>query len=289
MLPHRTAHTVFNRSRRLKPFLEQEPVASQTQTPNAQSIPKPPKTYALWTQEEDQLTKSLRESGKSWAEIARNLPDRSAKSCKGRYYDHLRDSQGPLKVALPWEEWEERLLVSGYYAGLRWKAIAKPINGRTMNGALNHWNVYFRSLDQDEPWTSEELALLVHRRQGGSDWDEISQEFSGHTSNACRTQWYKETEGIQGSANHQGNYDTWSAEEVEILVALYNTIGPRWQEICKHIPGRTATACCTWLRTKCTEEHGVGGPPSEYWKEFFMGKLHSEDAHLPRCFKLMIA
>lgn len=286
MLPHRTAYTVFARWSRMKPSLEHDTAASQTQSPNAPSIPKPAKTCTPWTPEEDQLTKSLRESGKTWAEVAEHLPNRSAKSSAQRYNEHLRDSRGPPKIPLPWEEWEERLLVSGCYAGLRWKEIARS-TGRTINGASNHWNQYFRSLDQDEPWTPEELALLINLRQGGSDWDEISQDFPWHTPNACRTQWYKEKEGIQGPSNHQGNYDSWSAKEVEILVALYNTIGPRWQEICKHIPGRTAIACSLCFHTKCTKEDGVGGPPSEYWTEFFMGKSQSGDLHLPRCFKLI--
>lgn len=44
------------------------------------------------------------------------------------------------------------------------------------------------------------------------------------------------------------------------MIALYNTIGPRFQEICKHIPGRTEDACHRWLH-KCTEEDGGRGVP----------------------------
>ena len=145
---------------------------------------------------------------------------------------------GPHKKnGLQWEEWEERLLVSGHYAGLTWTEVTKSITGRTLFGCRSCWCEHFRSADQDEPWTSEELALLEYLRWEGSGWDQIGQELPEHSSNDCRMQWYRETEGIQGPSSHQGLNDTWSAEEIKVLVALHNTIGPRWQEICKHIPG----------------------------------------------------
>ncbi len=202
--------------------------------------------------------------------------------------DVIKPEGKPTKKRAPqWEEWEERLLVSGYYAGLSWEDIAKSTTGRSLNGCRYHWDDYFHSANQDEPWTSEEVALIADLRREGNDWDEISKELPGHTTNACRTQWYKETESIQGPSNHQGNNDTWSAEEQGVLISLYNTIGPRWEEIRKHIPGRTETACRSFFKIKCWKEHGVGGPPSEYWEEFFMSKLHPRSPHSPRCFKLI--
>ena len=288
MLPPRTAYSVKNRWTQGKLFLDprtQDAVATQTQSSETPSVPRAVKTYNHWEKEEEQLLKSLRESGKSWADIATRLPNRSAKGCRTRWCGTLHKRQGPKSAAksgLQWEEWEERLLVSGYYAGLSWKEINEPITGRTVHGCKNQWTAHFDSPDQDEPWTSEELARLAYLRREGSGWDKVSQELPGHTSNACRTQWYKEAEGIQDPSNHQGVNDTWSAEEVEVLVALYNTIGPRWQEICKHIPGRTEEACRTWLKTRCTKADGVGGPPSEFWEDFFMSKLGPRNLCWPR-------
>ena len=261
MLPPRTAGSVRAQWYRfLKP--ESQDTASTTTSKTER---------AFWTQKEDQILISLRESGKSWAEIATQL-DRTQRSCSGRWHGHHHKPHGPPRVnGLPWAEWEERLLVSGYYAGLSWKEISETI-GRPSNSPKAHWTEYFCSPDEDEPWTSEEGALLETLRWRGSAWDEISQELPRHTSNACRTQWYKVTEGIQSPSSHPvANF--WSAEEVEVLVSLYNTIGPRWQEICKHIPGRTWTACHSRLY-ECTEEDGLGGPPSQFWQDFFMSELH---------------
>ena len=257
LLPHRTARAVQTRwCRVLKPRTEATiaaPIATGSQHRR--------------TLGEGQLLKSLRESGQSWTEITKmNFPDRTVTQCSWDWYKGLHRPK--IKR---WKEWEERLLVSGYYAGLSWEEIAKSIPERTTVGARQHWYLFFCLSGQDKPWTSEELTILTQLRAEGSGWDEISQEIPRHNSNACRTQWYKETEGIKGSSYRTLN-ERWSAEETNTLIALYNTIGPRWQEICKHVPGRTARACQTHLYQECTQEDGVGDAPSEYWIDYFESK-----------------
>ncbi|KAL9130546.1 MAG: hypothetical protein Q9175_006998 [Cornicularia normoerica] len=159
----------------------EETVTPQTRSANTSSIPRLVEIYTLWKQEEDQLLGSLRESGETFAEIATQVPNRSVKSCRMRWKAFLRKRQGPrTKQALPWEEWEERLLVSGYYAGLGLKEISTPITGRTLLGSRDQWMKYFRSSDQDELWTAQGLALLVHLRWRGSGWVEISQEVQAY-------------------------------------------------------------------------------------------------------------
>ena len=234
-----------------------------------------------WKQEEDQVLKSLRESGKTFAEIAKKLPTRSRYACEHRYELVRQDSR---KRRPYWEEWEERLLVSGYFARLTWEEISRRIPGRTKSACITQWWKCFRSTDLDDPWTAEDLALLQNLRSQGSSWKKISKELLGHSSNACRAHWYKDTEEIQGTVSDNGVggnrikgviHVPWSTREVETLVSLYNTIGPRYEEICKHLPGRTEGACESHLRLKCTEEDGVGGPPSEFWEEYFASKLHA--------------
>ena len=256
LLPHRTATAVRVRwDRGLKPRIEAI-IATLTATGSQHR----------WILGEGQLLKSLRESGQSWTEIAKNSPDRTVTQCRRYWYQILH----PPRIKR-WKEWEERLLISGYYADLSWEDIAKSIPEHTSLGAMRHWYQYFCLPGQDKPWTSEELTILTHLRAEGSGWDEISQEIPRHSSNACRTQWYKETEGIKGSRRRILN-KRWSAEETNTLIALYNSIGPRWQEICKYVPRRTARACQTHLYQKCTKEDGVGDAPSEYWIDYFKSK-----------------
>ena len=274
MLPPRSASSLRSRWRLFLAPPPQENVIPETQSRDTPSVPRPTKVFTCWTRGEDQLITSLRESGKTWVEIARQLPNRTERGCSARWHDYLYKRQEPPKICRQWEEWEERLLVSGCHAGLSWREVAKSITGRTQGACVTHWHNFFHSSDEDEPWTSEELAQLECLRWEGNNWDEISQKLPGHSPNACRLQWYKKTEGIQGSSSHQGHYDDWSAAEVETLIALYNTVGPRWGEICKHLPGRTESACNNHLYKKCTKADGLGGPPSELWKEFLKSKLN---------------
>ena len=277
MLPPRTPGSVKGRGELLMKQQPQEAVTPQKQPFKKRSVPTEVKPRHYWKLEEEQLLVRLRESGKIWPEIATHLPLRTPNSCRNHWHGPLRKDQGPRKKNGPqWEEWEERLLVSGFYACLGWKAIAESIPGRTKFGAKSHWYEHFRAPDRDKAWTPEDLTLLTRLRDEGTGWDEISEAIPGHTVNACRAQWYKVAEDIQGTEDMQGpsqpRPDAWSAEEADTLIALYNTIGPRFQEICKHIPGRTENACHRWLH-KCTAEDGVGEPPSEYWKEYFMSML----------------
>ena len=291
LLPLRTTCSVLDRWKRANLFLESQPQESvdPTQSSNTLSVTRPARHLVRWEEGEEQLLTSLRTSGKGFAEIAKQFPNRSAMCCEKYWYQNLYGTQGQStpKSARQSKEWEERLLFSGHYAGLSWKEISRSITARTISACKNQWKRFFASPDQDGSWTPEELTLLTHLRSEGNNWNEISQELPGHTSNACRTQWYRETEGIQGPNFRVRKYDTWTAQEVEILVALYNTIGPRWQEISKHIPNRTARACERFLNCIRTKEDGVGGPPSKFWKEFFMSKLHARNCYSPRCSKLI--
>ena len=259
LLSHRTAYAVQERWNRVLKSRTEATIAAPTAT----------RSQRRWTLGEDRLMKFFRESGQSWTEIAKKFPDCTVTQCILHWCRLLHPPKTPR-----WKEWEERLLVSGYYAGLPWKEIAKSIPGRTKDGARRHWGLQFWLPKQDRPWTSEELTILTHLRAEGSGWDKISQEISRHSSNACRAQWYKETGGIQG-CSHRRFHDKWSAEETDTLIALYNTIGPRWEEIWKHCPGRTATGCKAHFVRIRTKEDGVGDAPSEYWKYYFMSKLHT--------------
>ena len=259
---------------------------------NKDTIPPPSivRPYQRWTLEEKQLLNSLYESGKRWDEIAKYFPTRDAKACSKRWCKLLHTVQpSSQKSRREWKEWEERLLVSGYYAGLSWEEIAQPITGRTVAGVKAHWFKFLRSPDQnkpwtseelasftqqDKPWTSEEIAVLTQLRAEGNDWDDISQKVPGHPSNACRTQWYKETEGIGGKQRIHGSSHPgrWSAEEVDTLVTLFNTIGPRWEEICKYFPGRTACACYATFNKKSKTVDGVGAAAFAYRREYLDSK-----------------
>ncbi|KAM0805628.1 hypothetical protein BDR22DRAFT_830936 [Usnea florida] len=275
LLPHRSGESICQRARRKRLSETWTPGDRQPSNATSEDIVHYGTNSNPWIQEEDQTLRSLLESGLTFHEIAESLPNRSGKACQARW-DRIRQDQGPRKTnGRPWADWEERHIFSGNYAGLSWEEISKSMTGRTAKSCAARWLYLFRSTDTDEVWAAQDLALLVDLRSQGSSWEHISENFPRHSINACRSQWYKETEGIQGPLLYRRPRESWLAREVKTLVSLYNTIGARWDEICKHLPGRSALACRQHLR-KCTKEDGVGEPPSEFWEEYFASKLISD-------------
>ena len=236
------------------------------------TIPAPTATRSprRWTLGEDQLLKSLRHSGQRWSQIAKNFPYCTVKQCISRWHHVLRPQR-----TKSWTAWEERLLVSGYFAGSSREEIAESIPECAKGSAMRHWDLHLCSPKQDKSRTLGDLDMPTHLGAAGSGFDQISHEFPRHSSSACRRQRYKEIDGIK-DGSYRGRSDIWSAQEKDTLIALHNTIGGRWEEIRKHIPGRTEGACREYFRKKCTKEDGVGDAPSEYWQDYFMSKFHTK-------------
>lgn len=49
-------------------------------------------------------------------------------------------------------------------------------------------------------------------------------------------------------------------------MGLYNTIGPRWQEIAEHLPSRTEGTIAVIVYHEREKLDGVRAPKSKYWK-----------------------
>jgi hypothetical protein len=92
-----------------------------------------------FTNQEDVKLRSLVEQlgAKSWEEIAKFMPSRSARQCRDRYKNYLLDSL----VASPWTPNEDAIIVERYRElGPKWVEIAKGLNGRSGNHVKNRWH-----------------------------------------------------------------------------------------------------------------------------------------------------
>ncbi|CEL02269.1 hypothetical protein ASPCAL03440 [Aspergillus calidoustus] len=151
-----------------------------------------------WTASEDALLWDLYQieekapTGKSqkinWNEIARQIPGRSNKDCRKRYYNRFT---GGLRKGSWTQDEDERLfqLVERYQ--YRWAAIAQKMETRNADQCSKRWHHCLNPELERSPWTDGENTLLlsavgVH----GSSWKEIQRShFPTRSANNIKNQY----------------------------------------------------------------------------------------------------
>ena len=83
-------------------------------------------------------------------------------------------------------------------------------------------------------WTPEEDALMIQlvEQFGTRHWGNIGKALTGRTGKQCRERWHNQLDPSINKA-------PWTQEEEELLITLHNSLGNKWAEIAKQIPGRT--------------------------------------------------
>jgi hypothetical protein len=120
-----------------------------------------------FTPDEDLTLRTLVErcGTKSWEDIAKEMPGRTARQCRDRYNNYLLGSL----VMSPWTPEEDAIIVERYrQIGPKWVAIARQLHGRSGNHVKNRWHRHLAARDADPG--------LAHSGEDSSEWEEEAQE-----------------------------------------------------------------------------------------------------------------
>jgi hypothetical protein len=99
-----------------------------------------------FTLDEDNKLRALVDSfgTESWQNIARFVPQRTARQCRDRYNNYLVDSL----MTDPWTPEEDALVIQQYHRiGAKWVEIGKMLKGRSGNNVKNRWHKHLCRVD----------------------------------------------------------------------------------------------------------------------------------------------
>jgi hypothetical protein len=98
---------------------------------------------------------------KGWDEIARYMPQRTARQCRDRYKNYLLENL----VTDPWTPEEDAIVVQQFHQiGPKWVRIGKMLSGRSGNNVKNRWHKHLCRLERT---TTENSA--GHEQQGAAN------------------------------------------------------------------------------------------------------------------------
>jgi hypothetical protein len=135
-----------------------------------------------------------------------------------------------------WSKEEDVLLKEAvsFYGEKQWRLISKHVPGRTPTQCLHRWSKILKPGLVKGPWGPDEDELLRTwvATEGPSKWSACAANIQGRSGKQCRERWFN----ILDPEVKKGE---WRPEEDSLIFQLYNTYGPRWTQIAKHLNGRT--------------------------------------------------